>query len=287
MDILSRFYERIQTHREPGIHVSNLVYDCMRRAYYEMTFGASFNSLDTLVTFWLGHAVHSMPILKHHELPLEWNGIHGTCDEYEDGVLLDKKSTTSERIPNEANDHHVRQVEYYKVMLEAMGMPVTEAHILYIQLPKPHSIRDIKVQLRSSDMVAKEMLQKKKLLQSSLEKNIPPPRVQGWLCNYCSFASVCWRTDELNLHGERWAKALLLVGNGNFQSIAIGDDGVSAKFISEDKEYAVFTEYSGEFFCGCKDSQTRKIQCKHTLALALECKGQIGEEKYRKLVGVK
>ena len=285
MDVMSRFYERIQTHREPGIHVSNLVYDCIRRGYYEVLYGESFNTLDTLITFWLGHAVHKMPILKYHELGMDWEGIHGTCDEYEDGVLLDKKSTTSDRIPTEANDHHIKQVEYYKVMLEAKGMPVTEAHILYIQLPKPHHIRDIKVPLRQSENIRKELLQKKKVLQIALEKKIPPPRVPGWICSYCNFASICWKPDELNRHGERWVKALDLIGQGHFSSVAVNDEGISAKYTGEDeKEYAVFAEFDGQIFCSCKDFQTRKLMCKHILAMLAENKQVIGEEKYQKLI---
>ena len=134
MEILERFYEAINRDNEPheGIHVSSLCYDCLRRAYFTQLHGDGFFDMKTLVTFWIGRQIHETPILKEHEVPLEWNGIIGTCDDYEDGVLLEKK--TCRAIPKQVYSHHIKQAEFYSLMLEKAGKPVKEAHIVYIDV---------------------------------------------------------------------------------------------------------------------------------------------------------
>ena len=107
-----------------SIHVSALVYDCLRRGYYDLKHGQSFD-LSTLMTFWIGRKLHETPILKENEIALEYMGVKGSCDEYEDGTLVEKK--TCKMLPRSPNDHHKRQVEYYAMMLGEQGKPVKEA----------------------------------------------------------------------------------------------------------------------------------------------------------------
>jgi hypothetical protein len=281
MDVLARFYEKLVGYRAPGVHVTALTYECVRRGYYGITIGGQAYDIQTLIRFWIGNAIHRAPLLQHHEMPVEYEGIVGTVDEYEDGCLVDKKHT-SNKIPSSPNEHYVTQVEYYSVMLQAMGYPVDEAHIFYIDVITP-AAKDFLVELRPAETIRKEMIKRKKLLQEALDTKIPPERVVGWHCGYCNFASICWRSEELTLHQERWEKAQELFGKELYRSIAIDDATISAKFTMGEKEYACYLDES-EFFCSCTDHATRKVMCKHLLGLLLEVKGKIPKERYQKYI---
>jgi len=197
MDIKEKIYKAInkQEERAKGIHVSHLVYDCVRRGYYDMTHDNQFFNLNTLITFWLGRAIHTTPFLDQHEVKLEWEGIHGTCDDYGDGILLDKKTCT--QIPRAANKHHVKQLEYYKVMMENREhrMGVDKAYVVYIDIANK-KIEPMEAKMRKNETIEKEMLEKKAILDEAIKNNKPPKRNISWLCSYCNFANICFGEGE-------------------------------------------------------------------------------------------
>ena len=188
-EVLARFYGSILTDkkRRDGIHVSTLVYDCLRRGYYDATLGPRFN-LETYLKFWIGKSCHTTPILRHHELSLEWNGVKGTVDEYEDGVIVDKKTTRE--IPRSPYPSHVKQLEYYKVLLESNGYPVEQGFILYIDVATPGA-HVLEAPLRETGDVQRELMEKYTTLTRALEDGTPPRGVPGWLCRYCGFSEEC------------------------------------------------------------------------------------------------
>jgi CRISPR/Cas system-associated exonuclease Cas4 (RecB family) len=179
--------------RRKGIHVSSISYDCMRKAYYGITKGESYN-LNTLLTFWIGKQIHKTPILAESEIEGEWQGIIGSADEYEagkdGGTIIEKKSCT--KIPSKPYSHHVKQAEYYAVLLNSMQKPVKEAYILYIDI-QSKAFRDFAIKMRPISVIEKEMLAKKQILQVALGDRVPPARNIGWQCSYCSFANTCFR----------------------------------------------------------------------------------------------
>jgi hypothetical protein len=279
VDVTARFYEKLVGYRSPGIHVTALIYECLRRGYYSIAVGGQTYDIKTLTRFWIGNAIHAAPLLRHHELPVSFEGAVGTVDEYEDGVLVDKKHT-SKSLPTSPNDHYVTQVEYYSVMLKSMGLPVDEAHIFYIDVTTPGT-KDFKVDLRPTEKIQKELSRKIKSLQEAIATKTPPPRVVGWWCGYCNFASTCWRSEELTLHEGRWAKAQELANKELFKSIAIDEEQISAKFVTGEKEYALYMD-DNEYFCSCVDHTTRKVMCKHLLALLIEVQEKIPKERFQK-----
>ena len=192
-DVLEKFYEAMKKDSKDNdageIHVSNLCYDCMRRVYYQMTRQDQYFDLKTMITFWMGRAVHSTPILKESEIPLSWKGIVGTCDEYEDGVLLEKKTCT--KIPMNPNQHHVKQTEYYAFMLNEAKKPVTQAFVAYIDLAN-REIQPFEVRLREMEEIRVEMLRKKEQIDFAMRNKVLPERSVGWLCQYCVFANICF-----------------------------------------------------------------------------------------------
>lgn len=175
-----------------GIHITHIVYDCLRRAYYSLTRSEAFD-LNSGLRMWVGKKLHETKILKEHELKLEWNGIAGSVDEYGDGVLLEKKTTRN--IPTYPYPHHVRQLEYYRVLLEENGRKVDKGVILYIDVNTPQCKEFIINFRRSAEEVKREMMMKKRALEMTMRDKILPQRNISWLCRYCSFCSYCFTED--------------------------------------------------------------------------------------------
>lgn len=190
--IAEKFMESIMKENRTlkGIHVSSLSYDCLRKAYYLQVFNNGFNDMKTLMTFWIGNQIHKSPILKEHEVALDYQGIIGSADEYEDGVLIEKK--TCRQIPKTAYGHHKKQAEYYKFLLEKSGKPVKEIYILYIDVNNS-DFKVFSVFPRCEASIETELMNKKKILEKALAEGKPPERNFGWLCKYCNFNSICFK----------------------------------------------------------------------------------------------
>lgn len=195
MDIKEELFKAIVREQEKmpeGIHVTSLVYDCLRRGYYENKFEEGFFDIKTLITFWIGRAVHKTPIFSNHEMTLRWEGIVGTLDEYQDGIVIDKKTTTY--LPKQANAHHIKQVEYYAWLLWKNGYPFKEGYLVYIDINEK-DIVVFPVFIKDLITIENEILKKKKVLDEAMKNNIPPQRNIGWLCKYCNFASICFKEE--------------------------------------------------------------------------------------------
>lgn len=195
---MERIYEKIarnDTGRKAGVHVSNLCYECMRKVFYNMSYGDYF-TIKTLLTFWFGKSIHLTQILKEHEIAAEYNGIVGSVDEYEDGVILEKK--TCSNIPKNPYPHHVKQLEYYVLLLSKMDKPVSEAHLLYIDLGKKELVT-FKVRPRPLSIIEDEMVKKKNIVIKALSTGVLPERSIGWECEYCSFAALCFGNNGASL----------------------------------------------------------------------------------------
>lgn len=188
--------------RKQGIHVSDLVYKCPRRAYYNHMMPPSMD-LKGAIRVWTGIELHKTPLMEHSELTLEWNGIVGTIDEYENGFLMDKKTTRS--VPTYYNrsrkekvvtlrDHHKLQLEYYKVLLEENNYPVTEGGILYIDVNEAEVWFGRANFTRSNEEIKKEMISRKNAIELFLNARKLPPynNETRWMCmGYCPFQQQC------------------------------------------------------------------------------------------------
>jgi len=180
-----------QKEKKPS--VTALIYECMRRAYYQLTIPERSISPQGAVRAWVGRECHKTDILGGEmELSLEWEGITGRIDEYdpERKLLLDKKTTRV--IPREPWSHHITQCEYYKILLEENERPVDEGVLCYINVDNG-TIQNYPVRFRNSEEIKKEMLEKKRTLQECLNSGILPPRkIRTWdpgginiVCSYC------------------------------------------------------------------------------------------------------
>jgi len=190
MKPVERFYQAIAKSviekPKKGIHVSHIARDCLRHSYYEKHLGV-FLTPYTILNFWRGQRLHEPPILQKHELELEWNGIHATIDEYENGLLLDKKTVVGD-LPKEVPPETARQLEYYSVILTRNRYPVKEIQVLYISL-RDNKLQFLTIKPRSRKQVEKEMLARKKIL---LGKGIPDRNPNDQYCLNCAYGLQCF-----------------------------------------------------------------------------------------------
>jgi len=198
IDLEEKFLSAItrQPKRRSGIHVTALREECMKMSYlYHVKESPDFKpNKKNLLTFWIGRELHKTPILAQNELILDWNGILGSCDDYENGVLVDKKTCTS--IPSQAKDQDARQVEYYALMLKKRGKIVNRVYILYIDINNKDFVFH-RVKVRPYDEIEAEMISKRDILQKAKETGVIPPRTLNWKCKYCYHRFECLNEKEL------------------------------------------------------------------------------------------
>jgi CRISPR/Cas system-associated exonuclease Cas4 (RecB family) len=208
--VLQDFYQSLYKYlREKGgedirknippnkVLASELIYDCLRRPYYSRVYGDSID-LQSAMRMVVGAKWHEIPIYSG-EMQVEWEDIVGHPDEYdkEGGILLEKKSCRD--LPRSPYDHHVKQVEIYRLLLEKNGFPVLASIILYFNVGSRDGGPDAKAFIISPcdlDQLEVELLKKKEILLKSLEERKPPPPYISWLCGYCQFTSKCFSGEE-------------------------------------------------------------------------------------------
>ena len=244
-----------------------------------------------------------MWMLKEHEVKVQYLDIRGSVDEYEDGTILEKK-TTSLGLPLSPNEHHITQIQYYKVLMELNDYEVKDGFLLYMDLGTA-TAQAFPVIFKDPKKVKAEIEMKAQVLRTSIETGALPKAVKSWLCNYCSFAAICFQDRNvhdlssmvpvngyekevesdfisvalastlLDVHKERWEKAQVWLdedkGRGDrLDNLTVTESPleISAIVKGEKQEYAVFV---GEetFFCPCPDHQTKKSMCKHQLYTVL------------------
>ena len=170
-------------------YVTEICYDCLRYAYYNITEGRRYGMKDLITTF-VGKAVHLIPILEKNELEVSYKCVRGRVDDYENGILLEKK--TCRKIPDKPLEHHIRQVEYYKVLLEESGYPVDKIFIAYLDVAN-NKLEVFEVKPRNTEEIKREIDEKIGELMKAVALGKPPERKFSWLCSYCPFFDKCVR----------------------------------------------------------------------------------------------
>lgn len=174
------------------INVTDLTFPCLRHAFYSKKFVSERRgSLTELMTLWIGTKLHETKISKQHEIEVEYSNIYGRVDGYDDGIILELKTTR--KIPSQPLPHHVKQVNYYRVLLERNNYPVVFAVILYINIVDLTTKAFLVLFDRSLEDTEKELINRKEKLLSALQSNVPPPPLpdEPWACDYCNFAYLC------------------------------------------------------------------------------------------------
>ena len=197
--LLKAIVREIEANKPPleKINVTDLTFPCLRHAYYSKIFREERRGrLPELLAVWIGVKLHETKIFEKSELELEYGGVYGRIDEYEDEILLEIKTTRA--IPNKPYPHHVRQVSYYRVLLERNGYPVKFAIILYINVNSLNAKPFVIFFDQPLEEVEKEMMSRKEALERAIkDSKIPPAEPEEpWACDYCSFAYLCGIQEE-------------------------------------------------------------------------------------------
>lgn len=179
--------------RSPGLHVSALLPDCMRKSGYNILLGSSMDMRGIYKTGIGTHLHNSLKILEVQELPLEWEGIvTDGIDEYSPdlGIFLDKKITWG---PPKYDmwENHKRQLGYYKTMLINNDYNATHGFILYFDMSKPRFHVRYASGLRAVKSLGREMLKKRDILVQCRRTGKLPDRTIGSDCYICGRAREC------------------------------------------------------------------------------------------------
>lgn len=215
---LSLFREEKKETKERSIPVTGLIYECLRRCVYSIIIPEPLLDTRGSIRVWIGRKLHETPIFVNgeHELEILWTPeggaipIKGRIDELWGNLLIEKKTTR--RIPSRPREHHVRQLEYYRVLLAKNGREVRRAAVIYVDVDSCRAQVYLVDFARSVNEVEKEMIEKYKVITKSLETGILPPRiVRAWetggmttVCEYCPYFGICMTEEDER--GEIWIK---------------------------------------------------------------------------------
>ena len=212
-EFMRGIYNDLEKQRRREIHVSDLVYDCLRRGYYAIKHNIYLDDVDMamevgelnekkLMTFWIGKKLHEVEMTPYHHYKMVVNffdekvyEVHGEVDEVfklgNDYIVVDKKTCRVYPRGRGYYVHHKLQVEYYAVMLNKIeGIKPRYGAIVYMNVVQP-SMRIAPFLIRDLADVEKEMMNKTMLLGTCLKNNVPPPPCKGWICKYCMFYEQC------------------------------------------------------------------------------------------------
>jgi len=195
--------------RERGYHVTSLVYDCLRRCYYNVTKEAKFDDV-VQMKLNIGQVVHKCFRVEDatHELKLQWNGLVGAIDVYdpETGELVDLKTsfTPGQYVKELPYSHHRIQVEYYALLLAKNSMKVSKATILYV----PHNVAK-DVEIRPLEEVEKEVSTKVLAIKSAQEtEKVPGGTYASRECKFCPFLGDCRAAGGWPENGKKTVEAI-------------------------------------------------------------------------------
>jgi len=143
---------------------------------------------------------------ESYELELEYKGVKTRVDEYEDGVLVEKKFVNF--IPRTREElakyysHYVKQVEYEALFLTANGREVRKAFLLFVKRGEPEEglppliAFEVPIDLNAITARFEEELVK---LKDVLASGVPPEISKDYgpfdyPCTYCKYRPRCYGT---------------------------------------------------------------------------------------------
>jgi len=200
-----KFYRAVlrelEEDRTQEIHVTDLVYDCLRRAYYSKKHPIHAADEASALVLWIGKKLHETIVCEDgHEVEVELQiadevSVKGSIDEMcqIDGytVIIDKKTTRN--IPSKPYDHHVKQVKIYAMILyKTRGIRVQYGGILYIDVNNLYSkLYMFPVQMLEIEQLYNEVVEKAWKLYIAMKENTAPEAEPGWICKYCPYWQLC------------------------------------------------------------------------------------------------
>lgn len=199
--------------RRPGLHVSDLVDDCLRKPWYRMA-GLPSKPFDheTLCNFYYGTAVHEsfdgmFPTMEYQmcvnpfeeliedeivdidkemkDHPYSW--VSGSADAINETHIIDFK--TCKELPSKPSDRYVKQINFYSYMYYLhTGVEITKGAIIYIE--KVSGFREHKIfefDLMDVDSNRFKMMD----IMKTIENDDIPQRHETTLCTVCPYRNDC------------------------------------------------------------------------------------------------
>jgi len=202
-EIIKRFYRAVLTELEEDrsneVHVTDLVYECLRRAYYEKKYSAMPSDESGALVLWIGKKLHETPVCSGHEVELSADidgvPVRGSIDELctvgDKIVIVDKKSTRG--APSKPYEHHVKQVLFYAAILaKTKGIVADYGAVLYIDVANLYSkVFVFPITVMDIESAWAELSSKARKLWDAMVNDRVPPAEPGWLCKYCPYWRRC------------------------------------------------------------------------------------------------
>ena len=204
VSLVEQYRERILApeRRELGFHVTSLLYDCVRRCFYNVTEEPRFDTV-TQIKLNLGSLIHKHYRLDGatHELKLQWDGIIGSMDVYnpETGEVVDLKSvwTPGRYIKELPYEHHKRQLEYYSLLLAKNNLKVGPLNVLYVPINVAKTIKP-----RPVEEIEAEVSAKVQAIRAGQDSKIPPPPLlKSRECGFCPYLRLCDKQEKQRTSG--------------------------------------------------------------------------------------
>ena len=200
--------------RRPGLHVSDLVPECIRTSYYRMNDSVirEFDN-DSIDNFYYGTAIHDSfdgmyPIMEYkmcvnpfmefteydmndieremHDHPYQW--VSGAADAIVNNeVILDFKTCT--KLPGKNHESYMRQINCYAYMYYLhTGIEIKKGANLFLEKSSAfHNIRLFEFKLQPLEYTRKYMCE----VMDKIGEEEPPERTTTPLCTTCTYKDVC------------------------------------------------------------------------------------------------
>ena len=213
---VAKLYALDEEDRRNEIHVTDLTDTCLRRVWYEKR-DPWPEGVEAVFRMAEGKLLHKLQLLAQSELEIEWGGVKGRIDEYENGILIEKKFV--DFVPNNIAEvqryysHYIEQVAFYAYMLTQSGREFKQAFLLFVKRGeqsergrRPLRAFDI-TNLINLDKVENEFGERREALAEILKADVPPEipatfSAFDYPCSYCKYASRCY-SDQVVMSCEK------------------------------------------------------------------------------------
>jgi CRISPR/Cas system-associated exonuclease Cas4 (RecB family) len=200
-----RLYQEEEDRRNE-LHVTDLTDICPRRVWYEKK-SPWPEGVEAIFRMAEGRQLHKIKLLAQSELEVEYRGVKGKIDEYESGVIIEKKYV--DFVPNTLAEvqkyysRYIEQVSFYAYMLIQNGYEFKQAFLLFVKRGEQdeRGRRPLRVfevtNLINLDRIEAEFKTRKEFIEEILRTDQPPeipPTFSAfdYPCSYCKYSARCY-----------------------------------------------------------------------------------------------
>lgn len=207
--------------RRHGIHVSDLVSECLRKPWYRMAGLEKQIDEDSVTAFYYGTTIHESfnGMFEVMEFPLyvdpfqdialdedykpenKFHAVSGSLDAIANNdTIVDFK--TCSKLPSSPSIQYMDQINFYSYMyFTHTGIEIKKGAILYLE--KSSGFKNYKVlEFNLNDPETNRLIMCKRITE--IETDEPPVRVPTPLCTVCPFLESCKPVGYFNYIEKRY-----------------------------------------------------------------------------------